>query len=667
MVAICALALVVLLVHALTRFGGVWAERVIEDGLSLLIELIGAGACLVRAARLRDRRLAWTLTGVAILCWAVGDTIWGLARSGRCPANADIFYTAFYPLCLAGLGLLLSGERARLARRMWIDGAIAGLAVGALGVAFAYEPILHAAARVSTEQTAVHLAYPIADMVVIGFVLSAFAMHSWRPGRGWTLLGIGAAGIAIADTIYLYQSAHGTFDDDSPLSALWPAALLCCGWAAWQPWRGARPEHGFGRQAFAVPVAFAGLAVALLAYGQFAHVPPAAALLAIAALVLATVRAGWTFRENMRLLQAARVEALSDGLTGLPNRRRLMVDLERAIADSRHGRPRTLVFFDLDGFKRYNDTFGHAAGDLLLGRLAERLRVATATRGRAYRLGGDEFCALLVGRIEAGDPLLAACVAALAERGEGFSVGASHGSVAIPEEADTATHALQVADQRMYAEKDDTRESSRRQTSDVLMQVLRERAPELHDHSDGVTALALATGRRLRLSAEQIDELVRAAELHDVGKLAVPDAILDKPGPLEESEWQLMRQHTVVGDRILGAAPAMRPVARIVRASHERWDGTGYPDRLAGEQIPLGARIVAVCDAFSAMTSERPYQRPLGVDAAIAELRRCAGSQFDPTVVDAFCAVVLEAAGSWPGGQLPGRGRDDPADAARRL
>ena len=116
-----------------------------------------------------------------------------------------------------------------------------------------------------------------------------------------------------------------------------------------------------------------------------------------------------------------------------------------------------------------------------------------------------------------------------------------------------------------------------------------------------------------------------------------------------------MRQHTIIGDRILGAAPAMRPVAEIVRASHERWDGAGYPDGLAGEQIPLGARIVSVCDAFHAMTTPRPYQRTLTREEALAELRRCAGTQFDPAVVEAFCALAVE----------PPAARASPTDAAR--
>ena len=135
-------------------------------------------------------------------------------------------------------------------------------------------------------------------------------------------------------------------------------------------------------------------------------------------------------------------------------------------------------------------------------------------------------------------------------------------------------------------------------------------------------------------------EVRAGAELHDIGKAAIPDAILSKPGPLDDREWAFMERHTIIGERILAAAPDLAPVGRIVRSSHERYDGTGYPDKLAGDAIPIEARIVAVADAFDAMTTDRPYRAGMERDEAIAELHRCAGGQFDAGVVAAFCAVV---------------------------
>jgi HD-GYP domain-containing protein (c-di-GMP phosphodiesterase class II) len=197
---------------------------------------------------------------------------------------------------------------------------------------------------------------------------------------------------------------------------------------------------------------------------------------------------------------------------------------------------------------------------------------------------------------------------------------------------------LQLADQRMYAAKARTSRTTPPRTHDVLMQILSERTPDLHFHVSGVGQLVRDVGRDLGLDADQLDELLRAAELHDVGKLGIPDAILDKPGPLDDEEWRLMRQHTVIGERILNADPVMQPVARLVRASHERWDGAGYPDGVTGSAIPLGARIIAACDALNAMTSDRCYQGARPLPEALAELRRCAGTQFDPAVVAALCA-----------------------------
>ena len=141
---------------------------------------------------------------------------------------------------------------------------------------------------------------------------------------------------------------------------------------------------------------------------------------------------------------------------------------------------------------------------------------------------------------------------------------------------------------------------------------------------------------------DQLQPIRHAAELHDVGKVGIPDAILTKPGPLDAEEWAFMRRHTIIGERIVAGAPALAQVARLVRSSHERWDGAGYPDQLAAEAIPIGSRIIAVCDAFDAMVSERPYQAARGTTAALAELRRCSGAHFDPAVVEAFGLVMAD-------------------------
>jgi diguanylate cyclase (GGDEF)-like protein len=325
--------------------------------------------------------------------------------------------------------------------------------------------------------------------------------------------------------------------------------------------------------------------------------------------------------------------ALTDELTGLGNRRRLLDDLRAAFADPRE--PFTLTLFDLDGFKQYNDAFGHVRGDDLLRRLGRRLAAACEPRGAAYRLGGDEFCVLSAPGAD-HTTLLADSAAAMRDTGEGLALVSSRGTALLPQEAADIPAALLLADQRMYAEKARRPASAKRQARDLVMGILVEQQPDLHEHVSDVAREAVDIARQLGLPEEQLDDVGRAAELHDVGKIAVPQSLLNKAGPLDDGEWEVMRRHTLVGERMLAVAPALRGVAPLVRASHERWDGRGYPDGLAGENIPLGARIIAVCDSFDAMMTARAYKPARDVAWCLAELRRCAGAQFDPRVVEAF-------------------------------
>jgi diguanylate cyclase (GGDEF)-like protein len=395
-----------------------------------------------------------------------------------------------------------------------------------------------------------------------------------------------------------------------------------------------------------MPAVFALIPVGLLVYGNLRPMNSLALVLAAASLLVAVGRMALTFADNLRMTASAQTAALTDALTGLGNRRKLLADLEQELALSDPHQPRILVLFDLDGFKHYNDSYGHPAGDALLVRLSHQLRAAVEGCGNAYRLGGDEFCAIVRTSGPCGNASVARANAALSERGEGFVVTSSHGAVMLGAEANEATVALQLADRRLYAEKGERHRSvARGQVRDVLLQVVVESEPELRAHIDDVAGLAHALGRRLHLTAAELDDVVRAAEFHDIGKVAIPDAILHNPGPLTENEWNFMRQHTIIGERMLDVAPALASVAKLVRWSHERWDGTGYPDQLAGREIPLGARIVAVCDAFHAMTSRRPYSRAMTIADALAELRRSAGTQFDPTVVRAFCVEIEEGGG----------------------
>jgi diguanylate cyclase (GGDEF)-like protein len=331
-----------------------------------------------------------------------------------------------------------------------------------------------------------------------------------------------------------------------------------------------------------------------------------------------------------------REQVLTDALTGLGNRRRLTTDLSETFERAAAGGRSMLLLFDLDGFKNYNDTFGHLAGDALLTRMGAKLKDAVAPGGGAYRLGGDEFCARIDLDGVAPEELITRASSALVETGPGFAVRGSLGVVVLPDEADSPEAAIQLADERMYANKRGRGRGRGSGTKDVLLQSLQAMQPDLDAEAERVGELATRVAARLGLEGEELEVVGRAAQLHCVGKVGIPDAILNKPGPLSRAEWEYMRQHTILGERLLSASASLRPVAVLVRARHERWDGRGYPDGLAGESIPLGSRIVAVCDAYGAMISERPYRPSLSHEQACLELRAGAGTQFDPSVVQAF-------------------------------
>lgn len=343
-----------------------------------------------------------------------------------------------------------------------------------------------------------------------------------------------------------------------------------------------------------------------------------------------------TLIENRRLRALTRDETITDALTGLGNRRKLVAALDRLLEPSDPA-PTLLLVFDLSGFKAYNDDFGHTAGDALLTRLGTKLAAVLGPEGATYRLGGDEFCLIAPVGEEDAERLIDRASAALSEHGEGFRIGSSFGGVLLPYEAADPSDALRLADERLYGQK---RWKQGIRTVNALVEALSERKPHSDVPADGIQALAVVIGRMLGLREEELEALARAAELHDLGALSIPDDVLGKPGPLEEGEWEFVRQHTLVGERILRAAPQLWGVATIVRGTHESWDGTGYPDGLAGDEIPRAARIIAACNAFDAMTSPRPYREALTTQDALAELESRSGTSFDPAVVRVLTALV---------------------------
>jgi diguanylate cyclase (GGDEF)-like protein len=635
------LGLVLLLVFAVTSLTGAGQGAFGPTGghwISGALLLLAALLCLVRGTAVPFQRGVWLVAGVGLLSWAVGELL--IASSpddGAHPFGlVDLLSLAFYPAAAVTLVLLLRLRLREFFTTLWLDGLAGALSVSALAAAFILPPVLANNQHAGLGHLVSLLSYPLADLLLIAFVVFAVAMTGWRPGL---LLGAFATAfviVAITDAFSLWWSSTGHSADRMQWNWLWSAAALLLGDLAWRARKPIPAVSNAGLRLLVVPLTFSLTALGLLLSGLVRDLDAAGYELAVSALLLIVVRLSLTVLENLQIAESNQRDALTDALTGLGNRRQLMLDVEKTTTGETG--TTALVLFDLDGFKLYNDTFGHPAGDALLRRLGHALREAVAGWGSAYRLGGDEFCVLVrASEIEVATAINRAN-AALSEHGTGFSVAPSHGSVLIPDDTIDTTLAFQLADQRLYLEKGDRRRSrDSEQVRDVLIQALREKQPDLDAHLGGVASLAREVARALSVSAEGIDEVTRAAELHDIGKMAVPDAILDKPAGLDEAERTMIRQHTIIGERILSVAPALRTVGTLVRHSHERWDGHGYPDGLAGEEIPLGARIIAVCDAFDAMTTDRPYQSAVPLEEALAELRNCAGGQFDPTVVDVFC------------------------------
>ena len=357
-------------------------------------------------------------------------------------------------------------------------------------------------------------------------------------------------------------------------------------------------------------------------------------------------------------LKAMRL-ALTDPLTGLGNHRhfheRLQHDLDKAQDE---GFALTLVLLDIDNFKQINDRYGHPTGDKVLAQVAARLRQG----GEAFRLGGDEFALLLPRRDEHEGLSIARSIIERMSETEvevGEVLNMSAGVATYPQHGVERSELVRVADSALYLAKDQGKNTVRVYRPDVIeLAELRrlaegpDRAARLRaaaslahavdardaytgSHSYMVGELAARVARRMGLDSESIELTRLAGSLHDLGKLAIPEEILRKPGPLNEAERLVLERHPQIGYRMLDSL-GVEPVATWVLHHHERWDGRGYPEQKAGDSIPLGARILFVADAYDAMTTDRVYRGRLSHDRAMAELERCAGTQFDPDVVAAF-------------------------------
>ena len=635
------LGFAVLALQIETGLGGAWLANVDNKFTYDAILVLAALNCFL-CARGRPDRAVWMWVGVAIAAWTAGDIYYTVFLDGKAvvpfPSLSDAGYLLFYPPVYIALVVLFHKEVRGIVRSLWLDGVIAALTTAALAASVVYAIVERSldGSGETAAAVATNLAYPLGDMLVLGIVVGAVALSGWRFSAKWLVFGGGLLVFAVCDSVYLVQIAQNTYEYGTWLDLGWPAGMLLIAAAGTLPSRRVRAAQLDGVRLILVPGLFGSIALVLEVVDHFQPLNTLGITLATLALAAVFVRMGMTFLDYLTLLDRTRHESKTDLLTGLWNRRALVGDLDETIDSETKS---VLMLFDLNGFKSYNDRFGHPAGDALLARLGERLQGGLPADGRAYRLGGDEFCVLVrVDETKMAD-VVAETTANLTEEGEGFRITSSVGIVVLPEEATDTTEALKIVDRRMYRHKGGDRPVGA-EGRGALLGVLEARDAVLAAHTNEVVRLSRAIASRMPYDFS-IEAVVSVAQLHDIGKLAVPDSILLKPGPLDAGEWEVVRQHTLAGERIVGRVPGLDSVADAVRASHERWDGLGYPDGLAGHDIPLSARIVAVADSYAAMTTpDRPYREPLSAAEAEEEVIRCAGTQFDPVVVEAFLAVL---------------------------
>jgi two-component system, cell cycle response regulator len=458
--AVLVAGLVALALHTGAGIGGRSLDGLFEDGLYNVLMLGAALAVLARATFLERQRLAWLTIGVGVLSWSLGELYYSLFIEGTSAeatgtvSPADALFLAMYPCLYVGLGQLAKERFKRLPIGVWLDGVIAGLAATTVAAAVILPPILDQA-HGDIASIAVSSAYPLGDLLLLLFAVGVLGVSGGRLGRIWTMIAASMLLSVIADSVYLYETAIGSFKEGTLLDCLWPAGAILIAIAAWTPYRPPPARTMKGWEAMSAPMAGLLSAVGVLVYGNLAQQlsPP---VMALALLTLAAVGAHLilTTREDLALLARSQQLSVTDPLTGLGNRRRLIGDLQLACASAKPDAPWQLVLYDLDGFKRYNDSFGHPAGDELLTRLSARLAAAVQADGIAYRMGGDEFCVLFECRGQRCAELAAEGARALRKEGPGFAVTASHGAVLIPTEANDPTTAIQLADQRLYRSKE---------------------------------------------------------------------------------------------------------------------------------------------------------------------------------------------------------------------
>lgn len=626
----------------------------------------------------------WTMLACALLLWVTGESIVSfhhvvLVSEPPFPGLADAFFLAFYAALIV---TFLVALRPALMVRSWkavLDASVLAVAVGFIAWVAVVQPQLSQPASLAT---AVGIAYPVLDVVMLTILLSLTLASFRRPPASLLLLTAAIAVGGLTDVALTYISLHTSSPEVSWLKIGWEGEALLLALAAIaavRPVEAARPIPSKDSRERGLAIVLVGVAVTLAvvvidSLGDALSLSDAVVALYMVGAIAMRLHLTAREREQIgRRLEASLREqeriANTDELTGLHNRRYADRHLERRVrAGSQDAELETgVLILDLDHFKDVNDAHGHPVGDEVLRLAAERLTRTSRPGNVVARYGGEEFLVVL-------QDVERASLSTVAERfreciaEQPFDVGEQHplivtasvGGAAMPADAATLTELLRIADRALYTAKSMGRNRVQigAHGDEGSIEGLMERGSVLNfvqalvdyvdasygaiDHGSEAARLTGLVADELGLEAGRRWRACAGARLHDIGKLAVPEEVLTKGAALDEADWKLVHRHPDVGAHMLSLAPGLRDVAEVVRQHHERYDGNGYPQGLSGDDICLEARIVAVCDTWVAMRCNRPHRAARTEADAMSELRRVAGSQLDPSVVEAFRSVVSQ-------------------------
>lgn len=665
------------------------AQRLLGDGvyevpvaLALILSLLA-----VRRATGRRRRFWWLLV-VSTVLWLAADLVWSSyyylwGQETPFPSVADPLYLASYALVPVAVLVGFGGISGRRRARAVLDAAVVGLGLGAIGWQVLIAP------QVADElslASLVGIAYPLSGIVILVTLVSvALAGHRQVPPSVW-LVGAAVLVGAGTDAGYTYLTSLNNYVSGEWIDVGWQAqAVLLClaAFCAWRHDEGDGQVAPLGRDLAMAPVLVGVVTALLLAAVVSVRAGTPLAPLVVAGLVVTglVVRFLLSVSDTRQVAQRLDVAlreqerlAVTDGLTGLYNRRFfeevLRLETERATRDD--GRL-ALVVADLDHFKLVNDTHGHQSGDSVLVEVAARLRRALRGSDVLARYGGEEFVMILPGAdAETALEIAERCRRALSSEtirlhsGSRITVTGSFGLACFVDGRSDMDSLIRHADRALYAAKGAGRDQVVTETdtdTDLPMppsgadgyrmpEALAplERIADLIDarlgpaeHSAAMARWAGVLADALGLDPASRERSIHAARMHDIGKIALSDALLTKPGPLDEDEWRLMRTHPEHGQRLLLDVPGHEKLAAVVRGHHERYDGTGYPDRIVGADLPVETRLISVLDCWAAILADRPYAAGRTPEQARVQLRAARGTQLDPEIVDVF--LGLQAAG----------------------